>query len=159
MFLVILGPQSHAWRGRKSNYALDLLWLKRKIRPLVILEAIHSTRNRISSLNVFQFLLYRRSSIFQDDYFLYHIWRFASELINKRKSRKRDISIIAENKPYAHHKTHLHIMKVYNTRPVSLTIKVLLRACLHGVGDPGLVGLVSFVVTLWGTQNKRNLPH
>ena len=35
----------------------------------------------------------------------------------------------------------------------------LLRACLHGVGDPGLVGLVSFVSTLWGTQNKRNLPH
>ena len=33
------------------------------------------------------------------------------------------------------------------------------RACLHGVGDPGLVGLVSFVFTLWGTQNKRNLPH
>ena len=34
-----------------------------------------------------------------------------------------------------------------------------LRACLHGVGDPGLVRLVSFVFTLWGTQNKRNLPH
>ena len=34
-----------------------------------------------------------------------------------------------------------------------------LRACLHGVGDPGLVGLVSFAFTLWGTQNKRNLPH
>ena len=34
-----------------------------------------------------------------------------------------------------------------------------LRACLHGVGDPGLVGLVSFVFTLWRTQNKRNLPH
>ena len=33
------------------------------------------------------------------------------------------------------------------------------RACLHGVGDPGLVGLVSFVFTLRGTQNKRNLPH
>ena len=33
-----------------------------------------------------------------------------------------------------------------------------LKACLHGVGDPGLEGLVSFVFTLWGTQNKRNLP-
>ena len=41
----------------------------------------------------------------------------------------------------------------------SQTGKVILRACLHGVGDPGLVGLVSFVFTLWGTQNKRNLPH
>ena len=39
------------------------------------------------------------------------------------------------------------------------TKKTRLRACLHGVGDPGLVGLVSFVFTLWGTQNKRNLPH
>ena len=36
---------------------------------------------------------------------------------------------------------------------------IALRACLHGVGDPGLVGLVSFVFTLCGTQNKRNLPH
>ena len=34
-----------------------------------------------------------------------------------------------------------------------------LRPCLHRVADPGLVGLVSFVFTLWGTQNKRNLPH
>ena len=34
-----------------------------------------------------------------------------------------------------------------------------IRACLHGVEDPGVVGLVSFVFTLWGTQNKRNLRH
>ena len=27
------------------------------------------------------------------------------------------ISIITENKPHAHHKTHLHAMKVYNTQP------------------------------------------
>ena len=27
------------------------------------------------------------------------------------------ISIIAENKSHAHHKTHLHTVKVYNTRP------------------------------------------
>ena len=32
---------------------------------------------------------------------------------------------------------------------------VFLRPCLHGVGDPGVVGFVSFVFTLWGTQNKR----
>ena len=30
----------------------------------------------------------------------------------------------------------------------SLDANVRLRACLHGVGDPGLVGLVSFVFTL-----------
>ena len=34
-----------------------------------------------------------------------------------------------------------------------------LRASLHGVGDHGLVGLVSFVFTPWGTQSKRNLPN
>ena len=50
---------------------------------------------------------------------------FVSELINKRTSTKRDFSIIAESKPYAHHRTHLHAMIVYNTRPVSLTIEVL----------------------------------
>ena len=33
------------------------------------------------------------------------------------------ISIIAENKWHVYHKTHLHTMKVYNTRP---TIAVLL---------------------------------
>ena len=32
------------------------------------------------------------------------------------------------------------------------------RACLHGLGDPGLVGLVSFVFTHWGTQNKETYP-
>ena len=42
---------------------------------------------------------------------------------------------------------------------VHLSVVGSLRACLHGVGDPGLVGLVSFVFTLWGPQNKRNLPH
>ena len=38
----------------------------------------------------------------------------------------RDISIIAKNKPYAHHKTHLHTVNVYNTRPVNFTIEVVL---------------------------------
>ena len=98
-------------------------------------------------------LTYRRSSILKDVYFLYRIRRFVSELIecaciNTRKSRAsirekrhhcqraktwwtwRVISIIAENKPLAHHKTHLHTMKVYNTEPVSLTIEVLLITIL-----------------------------
>ena len=35
-------------------------------------------------------------------------------------------SIIAENKPHAHHKTHLYTTKVSNTRPVCLPIEVLL---------------------------------
>ena len=44
---------------------------------------------------------------------------FVSELVNKRTSTKLDFSMIAESKPYAHHRTHLHAMKVYNTRPVA----------------------------------------
>ena len=32
------------------------------------------------------------------------------------------------------------------------------RACLHGVGDPRLVGLVSFVFTLWGHKTKETYP-
>ena len=58
---------------------------------------------------------------------LYRIRGIVSELINERKSRKREISILAENKPYAHHKTHLHTMKVYNIRLISLTMEVLLN--------------------------------
>ena len=50
-----------------------------------------------------------------------------------------------------------HISYYYST--ALSRVQITLRACLHGVGDPGLVGLVSFVFTLWGTQNKRNLPH
>ena len=34
-------------------------------------------------------------------------------------------TVIAENKAHAHRKTHLHTMKVYNTRPVSLTIELI----------------------------------
>ena len=38
----------------------------------------------------------------------------------------RVFSITAENIPHAHHKTHLHAINVYNTRPVySITIEVL----------------------------------
>ena len=48
------------------------------------------------------------------------------EITSKTWWTWRVISINAENKPHAHHKTHLHTMKVYNTRPVGLTIKVLL---------------------------------
>ena len=45
----------------------------------------------------------------------------------------------------------------YNTYIKSNTSGVsAFRAFLHGVGDPGLVGLVSFVFTLWGTHH---LPH
>ena len=42
-------------------------------------------------------------------------------------------------KLHAHHKTHLHAMKVYNTRPFSLTIEVSQKFCS---------GRFSFVSTL-----------
>ena len=41
----------------------------------------------------------------------------------------RVISIIAENKPHAHHKTHFHTMEGFNARPVySLAIEVFTEA-------------------------------
>ena len=43
------------------------------------------------------------------------------------------------------------LVKVYDplslVSPLTLEGKLIFRACLHGVGDPGLVGLVSFVFT------------
>ena len=56
-----------------------------------------------------------------------HMTFLISELINKRKSRIRDISMVAENKQYVHHNSHLYTMKVYNTQPVSLTTEALPR--------------------------------
>ena len=47
-------------------------------------EATYSRRFMIYLLKVFHFLLYRRSSILQDIYFLYRIRRFVSELIQGR---------------------------------------------------------------------------
>ena len=54
---------------------------------------------------------------------------------------------------------HLYISPHQRKRTLNFVDLETLRACLHGVGDAGLVGLVSFVFTLWGKQNKRNLPH
>ena len=50
------------------------------------------------------------------------------------KEQKRDehgasFQSSPKKKPYAHHKTHLHTMKVYNTRPFSLIIEVSLKFC------------------------------
>ena len=108
-------------------------------------ELINSTRKRISSLKVFYVPFYRRSSTLQHIYFLYRIRWFDYACTNTRKSRAsirekihhcqraktwwkwRIISIITELKPHAPHKTHLHTIKVYNTRPFSLTIEVSLK--------------------------------
>ena len=47
-----------------------------------------------------------------------------------------------------------------NSRAWSFYTRVFaqLKACLHGVGDLGLVGLVSFVFTLWGHKTKESYP-
>ena len=48
--------------------------------------------------------------------------------------------------------------KVLSTNDIS-SIKRVQRACLHGVGDTGLVGLVSFVFTLLeDTKQKKLTP-
>ena len=39
------------------------------------------------------------------------------------------------------------------------TLRTNLGPVYIEVGDPGLVGLVSFVFTLCGAQNKIKLPH
>ena len=106
-------------------------------------EAINSTWNRISSLKVFHVPLNRRPSILQDIYVMYQIQQFVSELIeyaciNTHKSRAliqeklhhcqktktwwiwRVILLMAKHKLHAHHKTHLHTTKVYNTQSYRL---------------------------------------
>ena len=74
-------------------------------------EAIKSTEKRISSLKVFHVLLYRRSSVFQDIYFLYRIRRFVFELsedacINTRKSR--EITSLPKSKNLMNMARHLN---------------------------------------------------
>ena len=52
----------------------------------VLSQVINSRQNRIYSLKVFHFVLYRRSSILQDIYFLYRAQRFVSGLFSSRVS-------------------------------------------------------------------------
>ena len=89
----------------------------RNNRLFAVYQAINSTRNRIPSLKVFHFLLCWRSSILLFLNWLERVCKCTK--IKQRWWTWRFISIVAENKPCAHHKTHLRTMKVYNTRPVS----------------------------------------
>ena len=86
-----------------------------------------------------------------------------------RRTAKNNMFILTNNNLRVHHAI-LHIslpsLHHYDMRRPNFTSPLYgvgerntLRACLRGVGDPGLVGLVSFVFMLWGTQNKRNLSH
>ena len=60
---------------------------------------------------------------------------------------------------YSSYPTQPHSIIANYVFSFAMELRPCLHVCLHGVLDPGLVGLVSFVFTLWGTQNKRNLPH
>ena len=107
-------------------------------------EAIYSTRNRIYSLKFFTsdfidvdtfylFLNWFSTRVSEDrkyvggrrQYACINIWKFkgldSREITSLPEIKKvinmHVISIIAENKPHAHHKNHLHALKVYNTRP------------------------------------------
>ena len=50
------------------------------------------------------------------------------------------------------------VIQTNGTENFGCSSKSILRTCLHGVGDPGLVELVSFVFTLWRTQTKETYP-
>ena len=82
-------PQSHAGEQKSKIKLATYCDFKEKQETARSLgQAINSTKNKISSLKVFQ-----RSSFVQDIYSLYRFRRFVSELIrtllNKRKSRER----------------------------------------------------------------------
>ena len=119
--------------------SLSLAWrLDREMRWLILHET-GFTRKRVftSYLNevdtVYLFLNWLNTRVSDDR--KYVCGRRLYACINTRKFKGLDsreitslpenkkwftwhvISIIAENKPHAHHKTHLHTMKVYNTRP------------------------------------------
>ena len=104
-------------------------------------EAINSTRNRISQRKVFHFLLYRRSNI-SSEYLLFISYStIYTRVLNTRKSIReklhhcqrakawwtwRVISIIPQNKPHAHHKTHLHTTSTFVIVDVYMFITFLL---------------------------------
>ena len=77
------------------------------------------TQNRISLLQVFCALFYWQSSNLQAIYI--------KIVFGKTWSTWCVISIIAKNKLHAHHKTHLHTMKVYIASPSTFcSLKILL---------------------------------
>ena len=52
------------------------------------------------------------------------------------------------------------VVTLYCLKLLLFSLIWVVRPCLHGVGDPGLVGLVSFVFTLWaeGHKTKETYP-
>ena len=58
-------------------------------------------------------------------------YNIAREQKNVMSVTRDVIFIIAKNKPHTQYRTHLHTMKVYNTRPVSLTVCIIGRSFAH----------------------------
>ena len=103
-----------------------------------------------------------RSALSQQQWF--SLWFCCGSLIIKAR-RSFILPVISKCWNYAFAATDTSLIswlswQVNNERRILLrpAPTIHLRACLHGMGDPGPVGLVSFVFTLWGTQHKRNLP-
>ena len=63
-------------QAKTQRIWIRYLEIRYEIRRRLILHETEFTRERF-----FHFLLYRRSSILQEIYFLYHIRRFVSELM------------------------------------------------------------------------------
>ena len=112
-------PQSHAqWASTVTQ--------KKSKRLLAVSEAINYTRNMISSLKVIFNSYFIDGQVFFRIFTFYVVFEDLSlnwlERVCKKTKIKetwwawRAILIIAENKPHAYHKTHLHTM--------SLTIEV-----------------------------------
>ena len=81
------------------------------------------TRFPLYNINFSYILLYRQSSILQGIYFLIHVYDYKNQgsrfgelhhcqTAETCRSTWCVILVIVENKPHAHHKTHLHIMNV-----------------------------------------------
>ena len=114
---------SHYKQQQERSYSLACLEIKSRNE-----EAINSTRNSIYSQPLKGFLLPTLSTSILFIWFWIDLVRVLATTGNTSavagyavykytKIPWHVISIIAENKPHAHHKSNLHTMKVYNTRP------------------------------------------
>ena len=124
--------RSFVIKQERANSGISLASLEIRWRNE---RAINSTRNMILLLDTFHlFLNWVSKRVSDDQKYVCGCGLFAC--INTRKARvsipeklhhcQRSnkwftwhvILIIAESKTHAHHKTHLHTMKVYNTPPL-----------------------------------------
>ena len=96
-------PQNHVrlMSEKVKSFSRPTVTQKKNKRLVAAQEAINSTRNRISSLIFFQYLLYRRSSILQDIYFLHRFRRIFFKIDQNAcvNTTKQDFSLSALGTP------------------------------------------------------------